>query len=1243
MFLPSHPAPVPRLHPALPAALVAALLLATPAAGQSPADRLRGRVTNDSGQAVSGATVIITRGPDRAHKETTTDSTGRWQLTFENGTGDYLVAVRALGFGSARRRVQEDGPGPHTFTADFTLARDANMLAAVKVTADKPERARAPASPFDPETGASERWVDGVSGQLPPGSAGDLGAVAANNPGLTVGPNGAGVLGTDPSSNLTTLGGMALPGGTVPRAANAQTRVTATTYDPTRGGFSGANVDLQLERGSREFQRRNAFLTLEQPWAQGTDATGRALGLRTSSVRGSLGMDGELVRQAATYNISFEGARTTSEPASFASADATTLARAGLAADSVARLRTVAAALGLPAGATGPRTRESFTWLARFDDTRDSLDSRALVTYASLSRSTALGVGPTTAPSATGTREEQAYGVQLRTSDYFGEGRRTLNRVRLAVGANLQRVDPGVALPGASVLVTSAASDASGVTGVQLGGASGLAVNDRRWTAEASDELLWTAGGRRHLFKAYGWARADGLLQSGTPNALGTFSFPTIGALAANQPASFTRTLAQPERRGGAWNAALAVAHQWAPSRTFTLLYGVRAEFDGAMAGPAENAALTSALGVGTGVPDLKWNLSPRVGFTWVLSKEKDNGNGMSSSPAGAFFRTMTGVLRGGVGLFRDLRKADPLADASGATGLGGSTQQLACIGGAAPAPTWGTFLANPATVPTSCLGGGGVLVDSAPPATLLDRAFDAPRSWRATLDWTQNIGWLLLKVSALGSYDLSQPGTVDANFAGVPRFTLAGEGGRPVFVPAGNIDAASGALSLAGTRRSAAYGRVGVRTSDLEGYGGQLTVLLAPDVFKFRRVPGNPYLSVAYTLQGAQRQYRGFDGAGFGDPRLVEWAPAATDARHVVVLQAATYGSAFGALSFFLRAQSGLPFTPLVGGDVNGDGRGGDRAFVPDPATTADTALKRQVSALLANGSETARACLTPFLGRVAERGGCRAPWTATLNAQWQLPLPEKMQRRWSVRLYAENLLGAVDQLAHGSSGLRGWGGPMNVDPVLLVPRGFDAAAQRFRYDVNPRFAETRPANTLDRLPFRLTLDVSLRFHVDFDLQTLRLALEPVKRDGRFERRGEDSILAFYLRRTSSIHKAMLTEADSLFLSREQVGAFQRADSAYSARVRAVFRPLARYLVSLPDGTPTAATLDSVSAADKAYWKVFWEQPEVADSIVNAAQRDLMPLLTGMLQVGKKEREQSQWMFGSPVTVADKPKPVVK
>ena len=247
---------------------------------------------------------------------------------------------------------------------------------------------------------------------------------------------------------------------------------------------------------------------------------------------------------------------------------------------------------------------------------------------------------------------------------------------------------------------------------------------------------------------------------------------------------------------------------------------------------------------------------------------------------------------------------------------------------------------------------------------------------------------------------------------------------------------------------------------------------------------------------------------------------------------------------------------------------------------------------------------------------------------------------------VYLQNVLAGVDQLVHGSAGMRGWGSPAAADPVLLVPRAFDASAQRFRYDVNSRFADTRPGRTVLRDPFRLVVDFSFELSTDFDLQQLRRAVEPVKGVTGWLRRGPDSLAAFYLSNTSSIHKVLIREADSLFLSRSQVAALQRADSVFSVRVRSIYSPLGEFLAR-GQGGAGKAELDSVQATQKLYWKIFWQQPEIADSIVTPAQRELIPLFKALLGVPKEQREHSQFQFGSPVTVTDKPKvtasPVVK
>jgi hypothetical protein len=149
---------------------------------------------------------------------------------------------------------------------------------------------------------------------------------------------------------------------------------------------------------------------------------------------------------------------------------------------------------------------------------------------------------------------------------------------------------------------------------------------------------------------------------------------------------------------------------------------------------------------------------------------------------------------------------------------------------------------------------------------------------------------------------------------------------------------------------------------------------------------------------------------------------------------------------------------------------------------------------------------------------------------------------------------------------------------------------------------------------------------------------VEPIHTSGGWSRRSADSLTSFYLSRTSSIHKLLLENSDSLFLSKAQMAALQRDDSLYSVQVRAIFAPLGKFLAQQGNADPGKAEMDSVKNTQKAYWKVFWKQPEIADSTITPSQRELMPMFKQMLSVPQKDREHSQWQFGHPVTLTDKP-----
>src|SRR5688500_15764584 len=95
--------------------------------------------------------------------------------------------------------------------------------------------------------------------------------------------------------------------------------------------------------------------------------------------------------------------------------------------------------------------------------------------------------------------------------------------------------------------------------------------------------------------------------------------------------------------------------------------------------------------------------------------------------------------------------------------------------------------------------------------------------------------------------------------------------------------------------------------------------------------------------MSDVKDQFRGFSST-VGNPLDIQSGRSAFNSRHQI-----SYGFGY---NFFdvMRVnwngsfRSGVPFTPTIVGDVNGDGYSNDRAFIFDPGTTTDAALASQI-----------------------------------------------------------------------------------------------------------------------------------------------------------------------------------------------------------------------------------------------------------------------------------------------------------
>ncbi|MFO0328062.1 MAG: carboxypeptidase-like regulatory domain-containing protein [Gemmatimonadota bacterium] len=1183
-------------------AVVAAPGALTAQATASRPDTLLGRVTGDGTHPLDSVAVIVTRGPDRAIFRATPDADGRWQIVIDPGTGDYLVYVSRAGRVAQRRRVTRQ-TDERRFSVDVTLSPAApQVLATVEVKATRRE---APGRGPEPARGGSDYERDGVLAGVSPVAAGDPLALAGTVPGYLNTPGGLSALGLPSSQTLVTVNGLAGAISDIPRGLRTGTRVATSSYDVARGGFSGAQVDLELAPAGI-FSTKQVVVAGDAPWLQATDAIGRALGQRFARLDVSVGTDGELGRRDRwTYSSGLTLRRTTDATPSLLTAPDIALGAFGLSRDTAQRLLDVLRQQGVPLGTLQGTMRQDAIMIGRVD--RMSYDpatfadvprAYGVLGYLKVAEAIGTGLGVSTTPSGAATGRTVTGALQLhhslKTATWLHDSRTSASLVR-------GRTTPALLAPIGTVRATALDAASGGLVSVGFGGNDGLA-GDRTqltWDVQHTSKTF-TSGSRRQRLTLFAQGRVDATRERAAPGGLGRFTYNSIDDVALGRPASFSRVLTQPERAGGAWNAALGAGSVYRRSALFSMQYGARVEAGGFLVRPDANPGIASVLGVRTDVAPVDVAVLPRVGFRWVYGRKPQDGGETSYSMVGTQSNEVRGVLRGGVGLFRQFVDPDPVARAAAAAGLPGSLRRLVCGGAAVPTPDGDGFVNAPGTIPESCVGPLLPLDQPALAVRALAPDWRAPRSWRGNLAWSTRVLGTDVTVEGVASLNLSQTSLRDLNFAGIAGGALSREGDRPLFVPASVVVPSTGAIAPLASRRDATWGPAMLMGSDGRSVSTQLRVQLTPPT------PLGWTLRTNYVLGRVRERFNGFDRNTAGDPRAFEWAAGDLDVRHQVQLQAGWLRRRVSA-SVFADLTSGRPFTPLVSGDVNGDGLSfNDRAFVTgaagEPATVA------ALDALTRGASPRVRECLSMARGMIAPRNGCRGPWQARLNLMVGVSLPGRGAFQPSqLQLFIENPLAGLDQALHGNA-LRGWGTAPEPDPVLLAVRGFDAGARRFEYDVNPRFGATDPRFTTIRAPFRVTLNLSIPFGASLPQQQLSRALRPGRNGLPGPRPDSATLHKRYARNVPDVIGNVLEERDSLLLTAEQVTRLEGVQRTFRQRADSLWGTLASEFARYGDTYDAKAALARQEAVIDAVWEVARQAAATLSDILTPVQYPLVP-----------------------------------
>lgn len=1183
------------------------------AQGGSSADWIIGAVTDNTGQPVPGAVVEAFSIELQVTKRTTTNDKGKYSLFFNDGGGQYRVTVKAIGKTPAIFNVtrQQDDD---RIVLNIRMGEQAVRLQDLVAQGN---RGRVDAGANDrPTPGSTERSISGEQAARLPIDASDLAALASLAPGVifTAGTDSTAssfmVNGQSAASNSFVIDGLTSSSGAVPADAVRNTRVITNTFDVSRGGFSGGQVSATTMGGSNRVQGSLSGNFQNQDLAWG-GTTSNAFGAGQTQEQLGGGFGGPLIRDKVFLFGSFQVRRNIAPMASLDLADVATLNRLGASPDSVTKfINQVQSMTGYSSivGAVDPnRTSDNLSGMMRFDW---NAADRATVTLSLNMNHTGQDptrIGSTSLPQVGGNSTGNGGGFNL--SVIARPSIDIQNEFRAGANWNESRSTPFLDVPvGRVINFSTLDSGRIAATTFGFGGNAGLPQHSSSSNWQVQNTVSFTPG-FTHRFSLGVSANHSAFDQDQTNNRYGTFTYNTLADFTNNLPSQFTRTLQPTTRAGSSSNQAIFISDVWRPrsqrrptttgttgaeaaaggerggggggfggfgggrggggfgggrggfggfggggGSNFQLTLGARLEHSSFGGAPALNQEVLDRFNLRTDVLPTETYLSPRIGFSYSIPAKEQQGQSQRG------FAPPLVTIRGGVGVFRGTMPGSLASTAQAQSGLRNTESQLFCVGDAVPTPDWTGYYDDPGTIPTACIGAATPVTYGVPNVTVYDRNYGAPKTIRASFGATKRLSQLMtLTVDASYTRGKSQAYSRDVNLNETPYFTLGGGDGRPVFANPAEIVPTTGAVPLSASRKFIDFGSVNQVFTGLQNETKQVTFSISGQTRRQMQ------LNLNYTLQFARDQGGSGGGSGGGghvtpgDPNQYVWGVSSNERRHNFQLQVTYPFSRTFELTAIGNLASGSHYTPVVSGDINGDGsRGNDQAFVFNPATVADTAISSAMTRLLASTSGNARKCLESQMGTIAARSSCTGPWSPNLNLRLNIT-PAFLDHRLTMSLQTINLLGGLDELINGPDGIKGWGGNARPSSTLLTVRGFDPATNQFKYVVNERFGATGANATAIRAPFQLTMN--MRYVIGYDrrrAQLMGLGRGNTNPIAEMAKRLRDSM--------PNLPREVLARKDSIALSPDQVTKLQHlADS-----LDAVYTPLLADLQAAIDSAGT-------------------------------------------------------------------------
>ena len=459
------------------------------------------------------------------------------------------------------------------------------------------------------------------------------------------------------------------------------------------------------------------------------------------------------------------------------------------------------------------------------------------------------------------------------------------------------------------------------------------------------------------------------------PGSKGDFYFASMDDVANNAPSRYQRTVLLPGQAPAVDFSVLEwggyIQNEIDAGKGLTMRFGFRVDVPTLLDRPEYNPELDELFGFDTSAPPSGQVLfSPRWGFNW----QSDG------------FRTTQ--VRGGAGFFTGQLPYVWLANAFHHNGLRSQTE--VCTGRWTDDPRTGNTAPGftPGTPPVGCMNGNAITVK---PATVFADDFEYPT---------------YIKFSAIVDHEISDRLNGSLGF-------LFSHARKQVTVQEQNLDGPKRPLGSLEGYGGTARSHFGDATSsgfapnrDHPEYDQVLLVANGGTDWTYSfTAEARGYFSEDLAFQAGYSYARSFDrmsltsadmisNFGFnateGSPNQPSMTASNFDRPHKFVFS--VYGRPFPSVSntefsLLYTAQSGLPFSYVYRGDMNGDGypalgpafdRFNDLLYVPNVASEVPSGFA--TLALLGAALESDE-CLAANKGEILRRNACRAPWQHHLD----------------------------------------------------------------------------------------------------------------------------------------------------------------------------------------------------------------------------------------------------------------------